>query len=113
MAGALAANAGLNRSIPSTSPEASIRAENSQQNEGFDGRGLFSDAQDYQRICARLDRVAANYKGTAWPEEGAIKETVSLAAIAKSGPNRAAFLREAAQFAVILIDRMGERATLQ
>jgi hypothetical protein len=104
-AGVPASSAGPNRSIPFSSPDNSIGRENSQQIEGFQRSPLFLTAQDYQEASVRLDRLARNYRELKWPEEGALKESITLAAIAESASNRAAFLRKAAQLAVVLADR--------
>jgi hypothetical protein len=99
-----------NPAEPSFRPDNSIRVVNDQCACGPHVRSLFDDAQDYQRAGVRLDRLASNYRELKWPEEGALKECVTLAAIARTPADRSRYLLECARIATVLADREWERA---
>lgn len=120
-AGAACTRAGQDTAGPSLDPQNSIRAANPKEKPIFPKKvtqsartfesasmaalELFSSAQEYQSLAARLDSLAANYRDLKFPEEGAIKEMVTLAAI-RPGADRQKLLLMAAQFALITRDRV-------
>ena len=102
-AGVRASNTGPNPAELSLRPDHSIRPEIPKD---FQSRPLFQSAEEYREVAAKLDRLAFNYQGVKWPEEGAVRETMAMAGIADRDQKlRVAFLILAAQCAVITADQ--------